>query len=152
FFYASSLPPVYQASATLLIESEDANIVSIQDVYSTGYRGYEYRQTQFELRRSQSLADRAPRRPSLRRAPRCPITAAAQAASPGRQPGSLDLGFLTPAGHAGDQGKARLSPEEREARHIAGLAAMIAGGIKVSPVSDSQIVTITYRSTDPEFA
>ena len=152
YFYASSLPPIYQANATLLIESEDANIVSIQDVYSTGYRGYEYRQTQFELLRSQSLAERVVRQLALHKDPRFPMPSGEKAARPWWQPEWLDLGFLTPAGHKNAAAGNKIPQEELEARHIANLAAMIAGGIKVAPVSDSQIVTITYRSTDPEFA
>ena len=34
-FYASSLPPVYRSTATVLVESSKQKIVSIEEVYST---------------------------------------------------------------------------------------------------------------------
>src|SRR5690606_27846292 len=108
FFYASSLPPAYQASATLLIASEDATIVSIQDVYSAGYRGYAYRRTQFALLRSQSLAERVVRPLALHRELRAPMPRAAQSARRWWQPGWVGRGLPTPAGRAGDQAKASI--------------------------------------------
>jgi succinoglycan biosynthesis transport protein ExoP len=51
-----SLKPVYRGSATLLIESNDANIVSIEGVYDLGMRKSEYYGTQFEILKSRELA------------------------------------------------------------------------------------------------
>jgi len=58
-----SLRPVYLSQATLLIESNDANIISIEDVYrlGTGNRS-EYYATQFEILKSRRLAEEVVRR------------------------------------------------------------------------------------------
>lgn len=53
-----SLTPIYRASATLLIEQKKANVVSIEQVYGLEGSGSEYLQTQFELLKSRSLAER----------------------------------------------------------------------------------------------
>lgn len=53
-----ALPAIYQADATLLIESKEAKIVSIEEVYDIGTGKSEYYQTQFEVLKSQQLAER----------------------------------------------------------------------------------------------
>ena len=54
--YVMKLKPVYQSEATLLIEPEAGQVVSIEEVY--GVRGdYEYYQTQYEILRSRVLIE-----------------------------------------------------------------------------------------------
>ncbi|WP_430462259.1 GumC family protein [Thalassolituus sp. LLYu03] len=52
------LTPKYQATATLLIESEEAKVLSIEEVYGLGQRSTEYFLTQFEILKSRELARR----------------------------------------------------------------------------------------------
>jgi len=51
-----SLKPVYLGRATLLIESNDANVISIEEVYQLGMNKSEYYATQFEILKSRELA------------------------------------------------------------------------------------------------
>src|ERR1039457_2166517 len=44
-----SMTPIYRASAMLLIESQAANVVSIQEVYGLDMRSQEYLATQIEI-------------------------------------------------------------------------------------------------------
>ena len=37
-----SMEPVYQASASIVLESEEANVVNVEQVYSLGAGNYEY--------------------------------------------------------------------------------------------------------------
>ena len=53
-----SLTPIYRATATLLIEQNKANVVSIEQVYGLDGKSNEYLQTQFELLKSRTLAER----------------------------------------------------------------------------------------------
>lgn len=56
---ALSLPPVYRATVTLLIEPSNQRVVQVQDVYDpTQGLSSEYFATQYELLRSRSLASR----------------------------------------------------------------------------------------------
>lgn len=48
-------PFIYRATATMLIESKDAYVVSIQDVYGAEARGLEYYQTQYEILKSRPV-------------------------------------------------------------------------------------------------
>lgn len=54
-FYALSLPPVYFSKATLLIESQQPNVLSFQDVYQVDTRDRSYIQTQLQILQSRSL-------------------------------------------------------------------------------------------------
>lgn len=51
-----SMKPIYQSTATLLIETESKKILSIEEVYSGGQQSREYLNTQFEVIKSKSLA------------------------------------------------------------------------------------------------
>ena len=53
------IAPVYRASTTILIEAQQANTVSIQEVYSMEYRNYQYFATQFEIIRNRDIAELA---------------------------------------------------------------------------------------------
>ncbi len=53
----STITPVYRASATLLIESDQKNIVSIDEVYGVDTGSEQYYETQFEILRSRSIAE-----------------------------------------------------------------------------------------------
>lgn len=53
-----SLTPIYRATATLLIDQKQASVVSIDQVYGLEGSGSDYLQTQLELLKSRSLAER----------------------------------------------------------------------------------------------
>ncbi|MFT7497022.1 MAG: succinoglycan biosynthesis transport protein ExoP, partial [Urechidicola sp.] len=52
---AFSMKPIYESTATLLIETEAKKILSIEEVYSGGQQSREYLNTQFEVIKSKSL-------------------------------------------------------------------------------------------------
>ncbi len=54
----SAMTPIYQATATLLIESQRANVVSIEEIYGLDSRAQQYYETQFEVLKSRPLAER----------------------------------------------------------------------------------------------
>jgi capsular exopolysaccharide synthesis family protein len=51
-----SMKPIYRSTATLLIETEERNVVSIEGVYSGGQQSIKYLNTQFEVIKSEALA------------------------------------------------------------------------------------------------
>ncbi|MDH3325366.1 MAG: polysaccharide biosynthesis tyrosine autokinase [Gammaproteobacteria bacterium] len=53
-----SMQPVYRATATLLIESQQAKIVSIEEMYGMDTRNAGYYETQFEILRSRELSEK----------------------------------------------------------------------------------------------
>lgn len=64
-FYALSLPPVYFAKTTLLIDSQRANVLSFQDVYQVDTRDRTYLRTQLEIFKSRAIASRVVDRMNL---------------------------------------------------------------------------------------
>lgn len=60
-----SLTPIYRAASTLLIEQKQAKVVSIEQVYGLEGNSNEYLQTQFELLKARSLAERVVRELNL---------------------------------------------------------------------------------------
>ncbi|MDH3273560.1 MAG: polysaccharide biosynthesis tyrosine autokinase [Gammaproteobacteria bacterium] len=54
---AFAMTPVYRASATVLIESREANVVSIDEVYGLDTQAQQYYATQFEILDSRPLAE-----------------------------------------------------------------------------------------------
>jgi len=68
-FYALSLPPVYFAKTTLLIESHQPNVLSFQDVYQVNTGGRRYLGTQLQILKSRALAERVVDRMKLTRHP-----------------------------------------------------------------------------------
>ena len=51
------MTPIYSSSARLLIESEQTNVVSIEEIYGIDSSQREYYQTQFEILKSRKLAE-----------------------------------------------------------------------------------------------
>lgn len=60
-----SLTPVYRATATLLIENKDAEVLSIEEVYGLTGREDGYRSTQYEILKSREIARYVVRAESL---------------------------------------------------------------------------------------
>ncbi len=60
-----SLTPIYRAAATMLFEQKQSQVVSIEQLYGVEGSGNDYLQTQFELLKSRSLAERVVRELNL---------------------------------------------------------------------------------------
>jgi polysaccharide biosynthesis transport protein len=156
FYYSTTLQPVYKASGTLLIEQQTPSVVSIQDIYNSGYKDWENRETQFQLLRSRSLAERVVRKLELHKDPKYMAKPAIETnteAEGAEDKGWFDFSSLTPAYYTKLPPREKvLTDEEKEQQLVTQLAQMISGGIAVSPVPDSKLAAISYSSGDPEFA
>ncbi|NJO16278.1 MAG: hypothetical protein HC877_11155 [Thioploca sp.] len=53
-----SLPPIYRATVTLLIEFDQPKIISIEEVYGVSSANKDYYQTQLEILKSRSLIEK----------------------------------------------------------------------------------------------
>jgi len=61
-----SMNPVYRAKSTLLIESQQAKIVSIEEIYGLDTTNSEYYATQFEILKSREIAEKVIERLALK--------------------------------------------------------------------------------------
>jgi uncharacterized protein involved in exopolysaccharide biosynthesis len=137
-----SMQPVYSASASIVLESQEANVVNVEEVYSLGAGNYNYTQTQFEILKSRSLAERVVRKLQLYKHP---------AFLPEEKDEEthwydFDLKSLLPASKK--EPPVQLSQEEKVEQAIQAITSAVAGGLKVSPVQYSFIVYLSFESTD----
>jgi exopolysaccharide transport family protein len=140
--FAQSLPHVYRATATVLIEPNKQKIVSIEDVYSVAAgMNREYYQTQYEILKSRELAASLVKKLKLAEHP---------AFDPRHQPAPFWHAWL-PAGFIEAPAPApRAAPATEEADP--GLIRAVQAGLGVQLVRNSQLVRVSFDSTHRELA
>jgi polysaccharide biosynthesis transport protein len=145
--YVMSLEPLYRASASIVLEAGESNVVNVEELYSVDTYDYNYQQTQYEILQSRNLAERVVRRLNLHQDnsyfPSEPVS----------EPWfdfNLDLKALLPAREK--QPPIQLSAEEQELREIQSWAGWVSGGIGVSPVEYSYVVYLSFESTSAVLA
>ncbi len=135
---AISIEPEYRATAVLLIESKQANVVSIEEVYGLDTRNSEYYQTQFEILKSRQLAERVVRQLGLADHPDL---------DPRQQTSLLGdvIGFV--------RGWV-LPPAEplTEAMLWESAIENFRDRLEIAPIRNTQLAQISFRSHDPELA
>jgi len=145
---AYSLRPVYQATATLLVEAQPAKFVSIDAVYNAGaaaYRNYEYYETQRQILTSRTLAEDVVNRLQLWKHPEFDPTQE----PPSRAPLKLDwsewLAWLPWRPREGG------APPDEAAVKRATVAAFM-GGVNVTSSKSEEVFQVSFQSHDPDLA
>jgi len=139
-----TLVPKYIATATLLIEAEQAKAVSFQEIYGLDSNKKEYYLTQFEVMKSDSIAREV-------------IT-------------KLDLksheDFISKPSILGEfktlvkdvfpflnkKELLELTPQEKNDREMLGLLAIFKSKLVISPIRSTQLVNVSFESSDPKLA
>ncbi len=155
--YTFTATPIYEASTKLLIESENPNVVSFKEVIDEQSAKIDYYQTQYNILQSRSLARRtmdklalwdreefgAPpneKRFSLKAMLAAPFALVASAFRSAPEPSAPPEPSASPA------------PEETETASQSQAIDLFLARLKVSPVRNSRIVDVRFRSTDPAVA
>lgn len=140
---ASKISPLYRATTTVLIESNESNIVSIEGVYGMNTRAKEYYLTQFEILKSNELAELLVERLNLRTHPE--FDPRQQQPFDWRNEIPSQLAFLQ-----------EWFPKEEvvltDAMVHARVMAKVSKAIIVEPVNNTQLVKINFESHDPALA
>jgi succinoglycan biosynthesis transport protein ExoP len=136
--YAQSLQNVYRATTTILVETSKPKVVSIEDVYSGSVGSYEYLYTQAGILQSRELATRLVRKLDLAHDP-------AYAARTAEKPW---YARILPSAIVDSPPAIPPSPDLVER----GLAGAIQSAVEVKPVRNSQLLQISFESTDPKLA
>jgi len=144
--FVLTMEPVYSASASIVLESRQANVVNVEEVYSVDTYDYNYTQTQYEILKSRNLAERVVRRLRLHQHPAY-LPNEKEREKPWY---NIDLTRLWPASEK--EPPLQLSQAERDEQAIQLITGAIAGGLKVSPVEYSYVVYLSYESTDRKLA
>ncbi|MBY6211325.1 polysaccharide biosynthesis tyrosine autokinase [Microbulbifer agarilyticus] len=140
YFSVQNIPDRYQATATLLLGGNQANLVSIRDVYEAGVQRREFLMTQVEMLRSRGIAARVVDDLDLvnheifNQAPKSSLKANIK---------SL-FGIEAAVQNAGPEEKARIQRER--------IINIIAKNIKVSPVRNTKLIKLSYESYSPSLA
>jgi len=130
-----SMNPTYRGSTTVLIESAEAKVLSIEDVYGLNSSGKEYFLTQFEVLKSRQLAERVVRRHNLD-------------SHILFDPRQADTGFSIKSLLPIDSNDA--PPTEAEIFQSA--VETFRDSLSIAPVRNTQLVTIHVDSEDAELA
>ncbi|MBJ2129445.1 polysaccharide biosynthesis tyrosine autokinase [Alteromonas sp. IB21] len=143
-----SMTPIYQATSSLLIESEETNIVSIEQVYGLDASKKEYFETQYEILKSRHIAEKVVDKLNL-----------------GENP--IFTQYLEEESSFIDDAKAflksvltflpqkevePLSAEEAAQQRKEQLISLFSENLSISPVANTQVVKISYMSESPKLA
>lgn len=135
----SSSTPVYRSTAALLIEASKSKVVSVEEVYGGVSSNREYFLTQVEFLRSREVAQRVIDRLALERHPEF---------DPRQVRRGMLGSLLAKAGLDGGPSPSQLTPREvSDAVH-----GQFGMRMSIEPVRLSQIVRISFESSDPELA
>ncbi|MCU4676595.1 polysaccharide biosynthesis tyrosine autokinase [Catenovulum sp. 2E275] len=133
WLYAENATKKYTAQTTLQIGLEQANLVSIDDIYVLEARNKEYYSTQIELLKSRSMLQRVITKLSLTSNKLNPII---------KKPIEQYLPFLSNAAQANDN-----LPNNSSA-----LINQLQRMIKISQITGSQLINISVTATQPALA
>jgi len=133
-----AMTPIYRASATLLIESQPANVVSIEEVYGLDTRSLDYLATQIEIMAGRPIAETVVDGLGLIEQPEF---------RPEHQPPLIDLDWRSwlPFGM-----QKKASPSQQNERDRAVDAYL--DKLSIEPVRNTQLVRVQFDSADPKLA
>ncbi len=138
----SNIAPVYRATATIMMEAQPANIVSIQDIYGMETKTQEYFQTQFEILKSRPIAEKVTARLNLLEQPEY---------LPAPEP--VWKRYIKQWLPKFSDGK---SSEEKAAAKSAdpftGMVTRYGSALTVTPIPKTQLVSVSYNAEDPALA
>ncbi|NHN39593.1 polysaccharide biosynthesis tyrosine autokinase [Pseudomaricurvus alcaniphilus] len=134
----SAMTPIYQATSTILIESQNANVVSIEEVYGLDTRAQQYYETQFEILKSRPLAERVVDSLALTNHPT--FKPEEKSGFNWRSLLPFSLSASTPSGDT-------TAPDPA----IAATGEYLAN-LSIQPVRKTQLVYVNYQSSDPRLA
>ena len=131
---AFAMTPVYRASATILLESEQANVVSIEEVYGLDTKNQQYYLTQFEILNSPPVAKAVVEMLDLANHPR--FTTEDQ---------GLSWRAWLPFAQA--EQSSRTTADRLQA-----VMAAYYRGLTIEPIRDTQLVRVHFESEDAALA
>ncbi|MDZ7761853.1 MAG: polysaccharide biosynthesis tyrosine autokinase [Desulfovermiculus sp.] len=151
-----SMQPIFKASGTMEISQRAPQVTKFEELAASEMRSQEFLQTQVQLLQQNSVADRVIEQLSLQ-------------ANPGFNPPpdeSADnfvtrwlqnikqgmKGFVASLTGSGEEGTAGADPQFDEYKKNIGLRSKYLSNLQVSPQRETNLVTVTFDSTDPQLA
>lgn len=135
-----NITPTYRATATLLIEADQAKAVSFEEIYGLDSNRKEYYLTQFEILKSRKIAQAVVQKLNLK----------------DHKDFEAKSSFISEIKNAipfiPKKKTEPLSPEEQAAFELHQLVDAFSKRLSISPVRKTQLVKITYESSDAKMA
>jgi polysaccharide biosynthesis transport protein len=148
--YTFTTIPQYDAVAQLLIESENPNVVKFEEVLQQNKETDDYYQTQYRILQSRLLARRTIETEKLWEHPQLLPPPAPQGIQLNPiywvKLGLKSVRSLFPSN------KPVLPPDASETAAQSGMIDAFLGNLTITPVRNSRLVDVKYRSSDPQFA
>lgn len=142
--FTLTIKPTYQATATLLIESNTTKAVSIEEVVGIDSSQQEYYLTQFEILKSRSIAERVIDKLALDNLPEF---------NPYIEPKRSFFSSVKALPMFRSEDKARPEPEDKvSARTRYAVLDRFHSKLSIAPIRKTQLVRITFESLDPQLA
>ncbi|MEE9335182.1 MAG: polysaccharide biosynthesis tyrosine autokinase [Granulosicoccaceae bacterium] len=141
--YSLMAVPIYAGNATLLLESQKANIISIEDLVSSEQESNDYYGTQYAILRSRALAARV--LDHLQRSEDISQPQLAKMLSPASSKAISTLGD-------GSKDDAMSLADRLDKTDYNNVINRFRESLKITPIVKTKLVKISYDSTDPEFA
>ncbi len=143
--------PIYEASAPLLIEQQARKVTSLDTALSQkDYQDYDFLPTELRILQSRALAKRTVQALGIQATP--------AALSPG-QSGSIGSVIADARATVSQAIKSVIGappriepPPANETTAEAAAISGFLGGLTVTPLRNTRVVNVAYRSADPEFA
>ncbi len=145
-YVVSGMTPVYRATSTLLIETQQTGPMNIDELIGIDTNNREYYQTQFEILKSRKLARRVVHEMGLLEHPEFKPPISVEMVS--SEASALDANTnLAPTLNA-----AASEAIDKETRLEQLVVSRFLGRLTVTPVKNTKLVRITFESTNPVFA
>lgn len=141
--YSSLAVPIYAAKATLLLESQKANIMSIEDLVSSEQDSNNYYGTQYAVLRSRALSERVLE--YLQHSDNISHVELAEILAPSSPEVLKILADSSKDGAASLKDRLGIATYNR-------IINRFRESMKISPVVKTKLVTITYESTSPVYS
>ncbi|WP_243431781.1 GumC family protein [Aliamphritea spongicola] len=141
-----SIKPTYRATTTLLIEAQQANVVSIEEVYGVDSSNNEYYLTQFEILKSRQLAEKVITELNLLNNPEFNPEPSFISSKVAELRESLGINQLL-EDHLNIV-QVELTDEELAAEHFQEVTDEFLKKLNVSPVRKTQLVKISFEAHD----
>lgn len=151
--FVLSITPIYKSSATLLIESEQAKVLSIEEVYGLDSSRKEYFQTQYEILKSRQIAEKVVRKLGLDTDPL--FDPDAKIHNSGVLRSSIDsvkTFFRSTFPFLPQKEVVDLTEAEVAEAKFAFAVRKVMANLTITPVRNTQVVVISYESEDAEQA
>ena len=143
-FAVTKVTPIYRATATLLIEADQAKAVSFDDIYGLDSNRKEYYTTQFKILQSRKIAQAVVEKLDLKNNPDFIVN------SSRKREVINDIKGLIP--FLPKKKVSVLSGPEQEEMALQSLVGTFLGRLSIDPVRTTQLVNITFESSDPKLA